>query len=89
MERTSWPPDEIVVEGRAYVARDAMRAPAEQPPVEEVYTARQLSSMTGVSLRTIYSLMDRDVLAYTVPNGCERPRLVRRSEYERWVGLTS
>lgn len=82
-------PDEIEVNGRLYVARDAIPAQATTAPVEEVFTVEQVSRMSGVSKRTIYSLMDRDVLEYTVPNGCERPRLVRRSVYERWVGLTA
>ena len=83
-----WPPDEITVSGREYVAKDTICRDAGTEGVEEVFTVEQVSEMSGVSKRTIYSLMDRHVLAYTVPNGCKRPRLVRRSEYERWMGVT-
>lgn len=80
--------DEVVINGREYVARDTLGKSSGAQPVEEVYTVEQVSRMSGVSKRTIYSLMDRHVLPFTVPNGCERPRLVRRSAYETWIGLT-
>lgn len=80
--------DELVINGREYVAKDTLEKPSTDPPVEEVYTVEQLSQMTGVSKRVIYSLMDRHVLKYIVPNGCTRPKLVRRLEYEKWIGLS-
>ena len=43
--------------------------------------------MSHVSIRRVYKLMDSGELSYVVPNGCTKPRLVSRSEYERWVGL--
>lgn len=89
MERTSRLPDEIVLNGRKYVAEDVIPKAAAQAPVEEMFTVEEVSRMSGVSRRTIYSLLERRVLNYTVPNGCVRPRLIRRTEYERWVGLTS
>ena len=89
MERSIRLPDEMEINGRLYVAKDTLSPEVVQVPVEEVFTADQVSQMSGVSKRKIYSLMDKNVLAYIVPNGCERPRLVRRSVYERWVGLTT
>ena len=89
MMEPEWAPDEIEVNGRAYVAKDRIveRASAEPSPPEPVFTAAQVAEMSNTSARTVYSLMDRGVIAYIVPNGCERPRLVTQSEYERWVGL--
>ena len=89
MREPGWAPDEIEINGRAYVAKDtiAERASAGPLPPEPVFTAAQVAEMSNTSARTVYSLMDRGVIAYIVPNGCERPRLVTQSEYERWVGL--
>ena len=86
---TEWSPDEITVNGREYVAKDKVPKPSERARVEELFTVTQVSKMSGVSRSVIYSLMDRGILAYVVPNGCERPRLVPRSTYEDWVGLSS
>lgn len=91
MKQSTWTPDEITVNGREYVAKDAIAvlATAVPSPPEPVFTVAQVAEMSNTSPNTVYALMDKGIIEYTVPNGCERPRLVRQSVYERWVGLTS
>lgn len=85
-------PEVITLCGEEYIKRSAVEALREgTAPVrgepERVLTAAQVSEMSGIAIRTVYSLMDRGVLPYKVPNGCKRPRLVKMSDYESLVGL--
>lgn len=81
------PPSTLSVNGVTYVRQDMVPAPKQPDAPEQVYTAAVVAKMSGVGVRTVYNLMDKGVIQYLVPNGCERPRLVKRSEYERWLGL--
>ena len=86
MEGTGALPDVMTINGERYV-RESSIEPAASAAPETLYTAAQVAEMASVGVRTVYALMERGVIRYVVPNGCERPRLVPRSAYERWVGL--
>lgn len=88
MEGTDARRDVMTIDGERWVRESSIPHAASSAP-EELYTARQVAQMAHVSVRTVYTAMERGTLPFVVPNGCERPRLVRRSAYERWVGLAT
>lgn len=55
---------------------------------EPVYTVAQVSAMSHKSRGEIYRLMGEGIIEYVVPNGCTKPRLVTKSAYERWMGIS-
>lgn len=78
--------EELLINGWRFVRED--RVGASGAP-EELYTAAQVAEMAHVSARRVYQLMDEGIIGYVIPNGCTKPRLVKRSEYERWTGLST
>ena len=84
-------PSVIDLCGTEYVRGDVVAELREQlsqrTGPEPVFTAAQVAEMSGVSKRTIYNLMDKGIIAFIVPNGCTKPRLVTQTTYEKWIGL--
>lgn len=73
-------PEMVVIDGHRYYREDVER------PFEPRYNAREIHEIyPALSVQRIYRAMDENELAYFVPNGSRRGRLVRRSELDRWL----
>ena len=69
------------------MARKASAAVRQNAP-EAVYTPEQVAEMAHLNVKRVYRLMREGVIGYVVPNGCKRPKLIPKSEYEKWIGLS-
>ena len=73
-------PEMVVIDGHRYYREDVDR------PLEPRYNAREIhEKIPSLSIQRIYRAMDDNELAYFVPNGSRRGRLVRHSELVRWL----
>ena len=71
-------PDELTINGVLYVRAGA------QP--SEMLTAAQVAQMAHKDVHSVYAAMNAGLLPYSVPNGCKRPRMVRRADAMAWIG---
>jgi hypothetical protein len=76
-------PKTLDICGIEYVRRDSI----EERAHEELFTVDQVAEMSHTSKTTVYDCIKRGALIGRAPNGCEKPILIKRSDYESWVGL--
>ena len=78
-------PDRIEVNGRWYVAEDAIAAPRAAPATEPYLPLKRLCEEYGIDPHRAYSAIAAGLLDAPLPNGLTRGRRCRRSEFARWV----
>lgn len=70
-------PDELTINGVLYLRADGRQT--------DLLTVAQIHDMTGKSIHTINDAMTSGRLAYSVPNGCKRPRRAKREDVIAWM----
>lgn len=84
-EKDVWHPEIITVNGVSYTRTDVARELyASIPCLERSYTVAELVKMTGWPKSTINAAIKRRELIAVAPNGGERYRRIRESDWVTW-----
>ena len=84
-EADVWHPEIITVNGESYARTDVARELySKVPALERTYTVAELVEKTGWPKSTINAAIRRGELIATAPNGGERYRRVRESDWVMW-----
>lgn len=85
-EKDIWHPEIITVNGVSYTRTDIARELyAAAPSLERTYTVAELVERTGWPKSTINAAIKRGELIAVAPNGGERYRRIKESDWSLWV----
>lgn len=85
-EEDMWHPEIITVNGESYTRTDVARKLYSRiPSLERTYSVAELVEMTGWPKSTINAAIRRHELTAIAPNGGERYRRIRESDWDFWL----